>query len=202
MTKTQSTASYDVLPEGYTESRTISLSKNRKLLIGVNAIAVILFVLLYLLGMRIRPAFDVDDNGITFSASTLQILVTAAALVGYVVGHEWVHGLCFRRYSGKKARYGFTGLYAYAASDAYFSRGPYLVIGLAPVVVFGLLFLLLNLLLPDGWFWPVYFLQMMNLAGAAGDILVTAILLRMPSDLLVLDEGSTIHVYTRAVQTL
>ena len=49
--------------------------------------------------------------------------------------HEIIHGGFMKAFSGLKPRYGFTGLYAYAGSDALFNRRQYLIIAFAPVVI-------------------------------------------------------------------
>lgn len=89
-------------------------------------------------------------------------------MVLYLVLHELVHGICMRAFSGVRPHYGFTGLYAYAGSSAYFGKKPYIVIALAPIVVWGAVLAILNLLVPASWFWPVYFIQIINVSGAAG----------------------------------
>ena len=71
-----------------------------------------------------------------------------------------------------KPRYGFTVMYAYAASDACFCRRDYILIALAPVVVWGLVLGVLAALADGGWFWVVWMIQAINLSGAAGDLYV------------------------------
>ena len=88
-------------------------------------------------------------------------------------------------------------MYAYAGSDAYFGKKPYIVIALAPVVVWGVVLLILNLLAGDGWFWVVWLIQVSNLSGAAGDLYVTAKLSKMSADILIQDSGVSMTVYER-----
>ena len=102
-----------------------------------------------------------------------------------------------KQYSGKRAKYGFTGLYAYAGSDAYFGKRQYIVIALAPMVLFGMVSLALNLLLPSQWFWAIYILQIMNLSGTVGDFYVTYPICRFKSDVLTHDEGFTMVFYSK-----
>ena len=95
-----------------------------------------------------------------------------------------------------KPRFGFTGLYAYAGSDAYYAKTPYIIIALAPVVIWGAVLLLLNILFPT-YFWAIYFIQITNISGAAGDFYVTLKFTRLPSDILVRDTGVSMTVYGR-----
>lgn len=184
------------LPEGYREIKKVDLQKDKRLAILLNVGAIVNFLALFYLCIQLVPfAFELGADNITeYSFSWLGMV---ALIVLYAFAHEFVHGFFFKRYSGKKAFYGFTGLYAFAGSDAYFSRGPYIVIALAPIVIFGLLFLLLNCLLPVKYFWWVYLIQLFNLSGAAGDIYFTLLLCRLPADLMVKDSGTAMSIYSR-----
>ena len=109
--------------------------------------------------------------------------------------HEFVHGIIIKRYSGKKADYGFTGMYAYAGSKACFNKKNYLVIALAPVVLWGIVLTALLLIVPKYWFWPAFLIQLTNLSGASGDLYVVWTFSRMPEDILVQDTGVAMTVY-------
>jgi len=50
---------------------------------------------------------------------------------------------------------------------------------------------------PVEWVWVIYFLQMFNISGAAGDFFVTAKFLRFPDDILVKDHGTDMVVYSK-----
>jgi len=131
------------------------------------------------------------------------MLITVVALLAlmgvYIFFHEFIHGIFIKKYSGEKAKYGFTGLYAYAGSNAYFCKRQYLIIALAPVVLFGGVFLMLNVFLPPQWFWFVYLLQMINISSAAGDLYVTYITCRVPADVLIRDKGLEMIFYSRKI---
>ena len=68
----------------------------------------------------------------------------------------------------------------------------------APVVLFFFLLIPINLIVPREWFWVVYFLQIGNLSGAAGDLFVTVKFAGMPKDILVQDSGVSMVVYSRS----
>jgi hypothetical protein len=111
--------------------------------------------------------------------------------------HELVHGIFMKHYSGVKPKYGFTLLYAYAGSTAYFNKKSYIIIALAPVVIWGIVLGVLCAVLPVSWFWVFYFIQMGNISGAAGDAYVTYKMLTFPKDILVNDTGVAMTVYTK-----
>jgi hypothetical protein len=97
----------------------------------------------------------------------------------------------------KKVKYGFTGLYAFAGSDDYYYKKPYIAIALAPIVVWGVILGIVNALVPVEWFWVVYFIQLINLSGAAGDLYVTCRFAGLPKDILIRDYGVSMTVYAR-----
>lgn len=75
-------------------------------------------------------------------------------------------------------------------------RGPALIVSaLAPVVLFSVLFLVLALLLPPAWYWHAQLFQAYNLAGAAGDYYIVALVAKMPAGLLARDTGFEMKFY-------
>lgn len=184
------------LPAGYTEIFALDLQKNKKIALIVNGIALLIAVPMFVAGILIEPltALYQTDSGI------LPMLVRAGVLfVGmflYIILHEAVHGICMKHFVDVKIKYGFTGLYAFAGCDAYFNKRSYIIIALAPVVVWGVVLAILNCFVSAEWFWVVYFIQIMNISGAAGDIYVTCKFAKMPKDILVRDTGVAMTVYS------
>jgi len=184
------------LPEGYSEIKRVDLQKNKKMMVLINVFGLLIGLVLFLLGVWIVPlSFEIGPDNLLLTLA--QLFGTLLAMILYVVAHEWVHGIFIKKYSGRKAKYGFTGPFAYAGSDAFFNKREYVVIALAPVVVFGALFLLLNLLLPSSWFWSIYFLQIVNVSGAVGDFYITGLMGTLPADVLTTDKGVTMLIYSK-----
>lgn len=182
-------------PAGFREAMRIDLEKNKKEKILVNAAALVIAAAMAVIGALITPIrlfFDTTSP----LPSIIRIAVMLGGVVVYMILHEAVHGIFMLLFGGGvKPRFGFTGLYAYAASTAYFKRAPYLIIGLSPVLLLGGILLAVNLLVPVAWFWVVYLIQIVNVSGAAGDLYVTVRLLRCPKDALILDDGTAMRVY-------
>ena len=191
------------LPEGYAEIKRVNFQKNKKLALFLNVGAAVILIAFFFIGVQFVPfSFSIDAENLT--SALLNLIKVLLHLFGmllsiflYITAHELVHGIYIKKYSGQKAKYGFTGMYAYAGSDAYFNKRQYIVIALAPVVLFGLAFFLLMLLLPQEWFWHIYLLQMMNLSGAVGDLYITGLICRLPSDVLTTDKGVEMAMYSR-----
>lgn len=185
------------LPDGYAGLCSIDLQKDKRLALLINGLALLIALPLVFLGNRIvllRTLFSMDDG---FGFYFLRLGMLTAGYAAYVVLHELVHGVCMKCFSGASVRYGFTGLYAYAGSEAYFTKKSYFVIALAPVAVWGAVLLALCMLVPAPWFWTVYLIQIGNIAGAAGDFYVVWRFAAMPPDILVRDAGVGMTVYSR-----
>ena len=178
------------LPEGYHLLFRLDLMKNKKQMLMVNGLALIVAV-----GMVIPAVMRVSFMDCFGTQTMVKLLALAVGSLAYIVLHELTHAVCMKHYSKEKVRFGFTGMYAFAGSDAYYYKKPYLVIALAPVVLWGVVLLILNWVLPVDWFWPVYAIQVSNLSGAAGDAYVTYRMWKLPDDVLVRDSGTAMNVY-------
>ena len=182
------------LPAGYGQKVLIDLKDNRKQFWIVNGLSVLIMLLLLAIFFLLMWYGFLELH---FEGLLLQLLVLAVGMLAYIPLHELVHGVCIRRFSGKKANYGFTLVYAYAGSDCYFNKRDYLIIAAAPVVFWGLVFLLLLFLLPVGWRWVAYVWELFNLSGAAGDFYVFYRLHKEPDTILCQDTGVKMAVFDR-----
>lgn len=180
------------LPEGYSLRRKVDLEKDKKLFWLVNGLALAITAALVGLGIAVGPSFVAWEDAFPLWGW----LALAASMVLYIVAHEAVHGVFIRMYSGKWGNFGFKGAYAYAGSTAYFAKMPYAVIALSPVVLWGAVFAI-ACAVSEALFWPAYILQIVNLSGAAGDFYVSWLLGKMPEDVLIHDDGTSMAFYTR-----
>ena len=71
------------------------------------------------------------------------------------------------------------------------------MIALAPIVIWGIILLVLNLIFQETWFWVIYFIQICNLSGAAGDLYVSYRFSKLPEDILINDIGVSMTIYGR-----
>lgn len=183
------------LPAGYRPLFHLDLQQNKRQALIVNGLALGIGAALIIPALlRIPFIASFREHGLWKAAAT----VIGAAI--YAVLHELTHGAAMKCFSREPARFGFTGLYAYAGSGAYFEKVPYLTIALAPLVVWGLALWVLNSCLTRDWFWPVYLIQAVNLSGGAGDLYVTFRMARLPRTALVRDSGTTMTVYGRKTE--
>lgn len=185
------------LPEGYREYFSVDLKRNKKqavlvnllsVLIGAAVIAPMCFVI------PISTLFDLSDGLLIYCLRFGALIIS---MIAYIVLHELTHGLAMKMCGTSRVKYGFSVLYAYAGSDDYYSRGAYIFIALAPIVLFGVLLSAVCAMVPISWFWVAYIVQAVNLSGAAGDLYVTFRFMGFPKDILIRDSGYSMVVYSR-----
>lgn len=189
--------SVQTLPEGYSEIYKLDLQKDKKAALLVNAVALVISLILAVPMHFVVPISTLFD----MTGGLGRYLVRFGALillyVLYIVLHEAVHGVAMKICGTKKIKYGFTGLYAFAGSDDYYGKKPYIFIALAPVILWGIVLAAITPFVPRDWFWVIYLIQILNLSGAAGDLFVTIRFSRFPKDILVKDYGVGMHVFSK-----
>ena len=192
---------YKMLPEGYELLRSIDLQKDRRLALLVNGLSLGIAIVMVICALPFVPFSTFISIWSPSLLDVLRPLLLLPALLVYVVTHELIHGFYMKRYSGVKPKYGFSGLYAYAGSEAFFDRRSYLIISLAPVILWGVLLMILNFALPVSCFWFIYIIQIMNISGAAGDFYVSLYMSRLPHTILIQDSGVKMDVYILVEKT-
>ena len=187
----------NALPDCYAETEKIDLVKNKRQMLLVNGLAVILALITLAAGFLLQPEsaigwLSLDEEPLY---TLVQCLIALGGTLLYIIGHEAVHGAFMWHYSHSRPDFGLSFTYAYAGSQCFFAKQPYLIIALAPVVVWSVGLCALALLLPADWFWTVWVIQIMNISGAAGDFYVFFHLLNAPGHILVQDTGTAMTVY-------
>lgn len=184
------------LSQDYKEICSVDLQKNKKTAVFVNLLALIIAAILV-----VPMAFFVPldtlfsfEKGMGVYFAKFGILLVG--IIVYMVLHELVHGIAMKICGTKKIKYGFTGMYAFAGSEDYYNKKAYLFIALAPVVLWGVVLAIVTPFISYEWFWVVYFIQVNNLSGAAGDLFVTVKFSKLPKDILIKDYGVGMTVYS------
>lgn len=184
------------LPEGYKDILSIDLQKDKKLFLLINILATVIIVVMAVPMHFLVPITSLFDISKGLKAYTIRFVVLFVAMIAYIVLHELVHGITMKILGTKKIKYGFTGLLAYAGSDDYYNKKSYITIALAPIVIWGVVLAIINIFVSSEWFWVVYFIQLLNVSGAAGDMYVTVKFAKLPKDILVRDYGVSMTVYS------
>ena len=188
------------LPPTYSSTYVVDLSRDRRLLIGLNIAGifwlVIVVALLLWLFLRLRP--EIAPIAFSFTAGSLlsAIVLTLFIIFVTVLLHEAIHGLFFWLFTKERPRFGFKGAYAYAAAPAwYLPRDQFLIVGLAPLLLITVVGLWLVPLVPKGALPLLFVALAMNSSGAIGDLYVTGLLLRRPRHTLINDVGDGFTFY-------
>lgn len=188
------------LPENYEEIYSVNLQKDKKAARIVNIIAVVIAVVMMVLMHLVVPIVYLFDLKGGLPAYWLRFAVMIVLMLVYTIGHEWIHGVAMKLCGSKKVKYGFTGMYAFAGSDDYYNKKAYIFIALAPIVLWGVVLAVVNLLVPKSWFWIIYMIQICNISGAAGDLYVSYKFSQMPRSILIQDSGLRMTVYAAQKQ--
>jgi len=140
----------------------------------------------------------VDLSAIPFNR---RLLLLVLALVVSVVMHEGLHGVFFKKFTGK-VQFGFKGKTAvgpvfYASSiGSMIPRVKYQIIGLAPqigtVILLGILFI--APLRNDMW-WFISCLLLLNFIGSAIDIYVVFWLRKFPKSVMIEDSMTGLKIW-------
>jgi hypothetical protein len=191
---------YDALPEGFSLYRVIDL-KTAKLQIWLNLASLPIFAALVIpayIAVPLHVPFVNDLASNSFGRYFARLALFMAAMIAVMLLHELVHGLCFY-VAGGKPTYGHKlPFFLYAACEnRYICKRHYFVIGLAPLAVLTALLIPVCALVPQSWFWVPYFALVANAGGAVGDIYISLLLTRMPKDILAVDSGAAMQIYSR-----
>ena len=148
-------------------------------------------------GMRLPDLFVSTTTGISLAIPAALFRNFAIALIAVLFIHELVHGLCYWLFSRQRPKFGFQGLFPYAAAPVgiYFPRKQFIAIGLAPLVLLTVIGLLLMMIVPIVLVPFFLFLVAFNAAGAAGDLIMVIQLMLFNSDVLMEDNDAGVIIY-------
>lgn len=182
------------LPADYHLMEDVDLLGNAKYARTITLLALVIAVAGFFLG-RLRTPLGGMFAG-RFLGSVVRIGCAVVCMFLYFLLHEWMHGVCIRILGKVKPKYGYAGIYLYTGTaEVWFDRKSYIIIALAPVVIWGLVLGFVSWVSTDEWFWVFHFIQIINLSGASGDLFITWKILRMPAGVLVQDTGVEMSFY-------
>ncbi len=199
------------LPSNYSKYTVLEPSKNLKFVI----VAVITGIMLLLIvgwllvlfanairpnaldGMRLHDLLRSIPAGFSLVVPPALFPNLGLALIAVLIFHELVHGLFYWLFSNHRPKFGFQGLFPYAAapSGVYFPRNQFLVVGLSPLVLLTTVGLLLMMVVPTAFVPFLLFFVVFNASGAAGDLIMVIQLMRFSSDTLMEDSTSGVIIY-------
>ncbi|MEE1200104.1 MAG: DUF3267 domain-containing protein [Christensenellales bacterium] len=182
---------FPAMPRGYRLIAVWNLMRNRKQLKAVVYLSLTLTVIPLALGILLIPF---APTLALIRQSWWCIPATLGLYIAYILLHELTHGIPMLLLSGVMPRFGLTLCYAYAGSNVWFDRRSHCFIALLPLIVYTTVLTAVMLLVPAGWRWPVYFIQISNVSGCAGDIWCVAQLRKLPKNILIQDTGVRMRI--------
>jgi hypothetical protein len=202
------------LPDNYIRLGSLDLSRDIGLMIKLQIAVMLSFIPVSVFFLRLtftlRPEanqvlpqwglFDLSINN-GFSVEIPNVILIGLslllAIVFVVIIHEAIHGLFFYLFTGRKPRFGFKLLYAYAASPegVYIERSRYLLVGVSPLVIMTLLGVVMIPILSLVTIPALVFILILNASGSVGDLAMMAWLVRQPKESLIKDTGIMVSAY-------
>lgn len=158
----------------------------------INWVMVILVTSSLAIGQHYIPFFEF---AILIKQTPQLLLIFPLLIIGYIILHELIHGVFMKFYGGVSPKYGFSGPFIFAKSDAYFSKRSYIILTLAPFITLGLGAALLGLIVSPIGVWFAIFLGSINLFASRGDIQAAIVLKDLSKDLLIEDKGDSLYIY-------
>ena len=190
---------YKELPEGYTLLDKIDLKNNKKQFWLVQGLSILILVVMAVIGFLITGVdFYSKEELLT---KLISLIVLIVGLIVYVIAHELTHGLVMYLSVKAKLNFGFNFIFAYVGTTGYLDKKHYILVALAPLVLWGIVLGILNVFFNTGvWFWTIWIIQIQNIGGSSGDLFCTYKMLRYPKDILVHDSGMAMLVFRRKTQ--
>jgi hypothetical protein len=197
---------YRSTPAGYVEAGRLDLdqrTKRRLLTLSVGW-AVVSLVVVCAIATLVRPVeFTISPDEfrsfptVGFVLAPLAAWVVASVLT--ILLHEAVHGAILWWLTGDRPMFGFRGWYAYASAPGwYFTRGWFVVLALAPLVVVTAASLVLYAVLPLGAAAVMLVVAYTNLLGSIGDLYLSWLVVRQRRPTIVEDRPEGITWYQPA----
>lgn len=186
---------YKEKPEKLKTEHVIDPEGDKKLRLYLSLGAVGLAAVFVGIGCIFVPIAKLYDVGGVGRFILRAVLIIVMAAVYYCV-HELVHSYVLKRLTGITAKIVFEKFHARCVNDAVFTLKGYLIYCFAPVVIIGVVLLILNIVLPDKFFWQVYIIQIINIAGAAGESYAAYMLIKEKKELAVQDDGVKLTYWT------
>lgn len=184
-----------ILPENYHLKKTLDLSNSRTVFWLNMAAIPLLFIFGWIFiqlinGLRLANPFTNGFWGMVASFSGWGLLAILALIIAMLVLHELVHGMFFWLFTHERPKFALRSGYAFAAApNWYLPKVQYIIVGLSPLIVISIICIVVASFLPPTLVPYPLFVATFNAAGALGDMIVVAWILKQSNTILVKDQG-------------
>ena len=180
------------LPAGYQAKRTFDMAKDKQLNMVIQFS--FLFITGFLIGFALWIGLPLSTNLNPF----LSFLVTVLLVLIYMSLHELTHTLFIKIFSGSLPSFRIRFPFLSVGSEAVFKRSEFIVIALAPVLLWGALLIILLFVIPERFFLSIFALVIVNFAGSGGDYVQAYIAFNSPAHTLFQDNGKETTLFIPA----
>ncbi len=177
------------LPSNYQLDGKMDLKKDTKVNLAIQVLFVVIAALM--IGLAMLLGFPTKNNW----GTGVTILVTVAMCVVYMIVHELIHGIFLKWFSGVKPDYFLRFPFFCTGSGAYFNKHSFIIVALAPVVIWGVVLIPMLVLLPADFFLSIYIVTALNFAGAAGDYVQVFAISKLSPACLIQDNGKETNMF-------
>ena len=183
---------YNYLPDKYQLKREIDFKVDKKLTLIINLSSCIILTLMFLTALFFIPL------ALELNSAIFYFIILFGFMIVYIALKELIHGLFIKLFLKEKLKFGLVIRHGFIRCEkGFFDKKSYVIMTLSPIVFPGIILSILNLIFPQ-WFWFIYFIQMLNISGAAFDLYTAAAILKMSDNVLVNYTGVNMKFYISA----
>lgn len=167
--------------------KTIDFNNDKKISLSSQ----LLFLAIAGLGIGIISILRLNEN------NDLKIVYIVLSCIIYIIFHELTHILFMKLFSKDKILFHFKIPYLAVGSEFYFNRIQFIVIALAPMVLFAIIIFVFFNILPKNYTFLLSVIMTLNFAGSSGDILQIIIISKIKKDIKIQDDGKCTKIYIK-----
>lgn len=182
------------LPADYRFHTEVDLKANKKVATTIQLAFVAVAVAVVMAGLAFVLELPLSSSWNAWATAA----GTVAACLTYMAVHELTHVAFLRMFSEARPTVKLRFPYLITGSQAYFNQRTFVVVALAPSVIWGVVLIVLLLTLPPQFFLTVYIVTALNFASSAGDYFQAYAFARLPTAALIQDDGAATRVYLPA----
>ena len=176
------------LPTNYELIESFDLKQNKLNLI-IQSIFIIIAGIFVGIVLIFNLQFNSEYHGLITSGITVFIVLVYMAL------HELTHGVFISLLSKTESTYKIRFPFLTTGTNAYLNKKSFIIICLAPSVIWGIILGIVIIFIPDNLLLSIYILLGLNFAGSAGDYLQVYLIARTAKDALIQDFGNKTNIY-------
>jgi hypothetical protein len=188
--------SFSALPKDYQEAFSVDLLKDKKMLLMINLLSLLMLLpvaLVYYLIIKYTDKVLIIEGTIT---ELWKYIVFIISMVLYIIIHELIHAVFFKLATKEKVKFRFHGIMASASVPGiYFYKKPYLIVGLAPAVIMSIVLIIPGFFLDGIDLLLLTMIFAVHFSGCVGDFYISLKLLKYPRETLIEDTGTGMKFY-------